>query len=321
MGAFGFTDVSNVAYNFLGGVSANDFGVIATPGAKVVYVCNALPSNMYDQSITSRTVSTLSSALSQCRSGFVDTVVVLPGHSENVTDATMLNNLVAGTRIVGIGDPSQDNAPTFRWTATASQWAVSVKNVVIQNLRLRMEGANGVVKALNVTGSGFKMVGCNVQVASGASNKATIAIEIGSGATECQIVGNRFRGTETHNVTDLIKVVGATTPDDLFIAENDILASATAANGLIHVTVAAKRVHLLRNRLYNTHTSSTAAIAVDNVAADGVIEENYVYVMNDGTAASQGIVFAGTATMKCSQNFCTDEPRKSGVLAPAAVAT
>jgi hypothetical protein len=297
------------------------FGTLLPPGGRVVYLRSTGPQDGDDQSLVKRLFLTLSSALAQCRAGLADTVIVLPGHTENVTDALMLTNLVAGTRIIGVGCPYQDDAPQFRWTATASQWPITAKNVLISNLRLRLEGANGVVKAIVTTASGTSLVGNNIEVASGATAKATIAIEVGSAAHDCIIAANFMHGTETHNVTDLIKVVGGTVPLRLRIIDNTIIASATAANGLIHLTVAALRVNISRNVLYNTHTASTATIAVDNVAADGIIVENYSGILTDGVAASTGIVFAGTATMKCFQNFTSDEPRKSGALSPAAVAT
>jgi len=295
------------------------FGTLLPPTTRVAaYVLSGGVQDLMPQSIASMLVPTLSSALARCRAGQGDVVYVLPGHSENVTDATMLDNLVAGTRIIGLGDPNQSNAPTFRWTDTSGEWSVDQDNVEITGLRLRMEGANGITKAINVTGAGFKMAGNNVQLASGSSNKATIGIEIGSGATEAQILGNVFRGTATHNVTDGIKVVGSTVPSDLKIIGNVMDASATAANGLIHVTVAAKRIYIAANEIYNTHTSSTACITIDNVAASGVIARNMMGVLADNTAESQGLSLGAAHVCRVFENYCTDEDDASGVLSPAA---
>lgn len=305
----------------IGGGVQTEFGTLIPPGVRVSYVRSTGVQSGDDGDVAQRLLPTLAQGLAQCRSGMGDIVFVLPGHSESVSDATMLTNLVAGTRIIGVGDPNRSDAPTFRWTATTSQWAVNKNDVEIANLRLKLEGANGVVKAINITGSGCRLNCNNILVASGATAKATIAIEVGSGATECEIAGNYIRGTATHNVTDCIKLVGATTPDDCVIKGNLIVASATAANGLIHATVAAKRVSILNNVIYNTHTSSTACIAFDDVAVDGVCAFNMVGTMNDGTASAQGITFGTSATVKAFENYSCDEPKKSGVLAPAVVAT
>lgn len=294
----------------LGGV------VVLPPGGNVIYVRSTIPDDFDPPGLNQRTATTLAGALASCRASRGDTIVVLPGHSESVTDANMLANLAAGTKIIGMGWGA--SMPTFRWTATGSSWAVNKNDILIKGLRLRLEGANGVVKAINITGADCMFVNNDVEVASGATAKATIAMEIGSGAIRCGIIGNRFRGTETHNVTDGIKVVGATTPDDLLIAHNRMMFSATAANGLIHITVAAKRVDINRNVLYNTHTASTACIAVDAVAADGVFELNSYGTVNNGTVTSQGATFGAGALIRSFECYSNDEPVKSGVLTPAA---
>lgn len=296
------------------------FGLLLPPGGNVAAYVRSTGAQDYDESaIKARLVPTLAQGLNKCRAGLGDTVVVLPGHSESVADATMLDNLRAGCNIVGIGQGS--TKPTFRWTATGGKWLVDDANVRISGLKLQMEGANGVVKALEITASGFLLEDCDIEVASDATAKAAIAIEIGSGATHCTIRGNYLYGTETHNVTDGIKVVGGTVPSDLKICGNVMLASATAANGLVHVTVAAKRVMIMGNTIYNTHTASTACVAVDAVAADGVIAYNNVATVNNGAASGQGITLGAGALFRAFQNFSSDEPVKSGVLAPVVVAT
>ena len=303
-----------------GAAVGTPWGTMLAPATRVAaYVRSGGPADGDDELVRSMLVTSLKDALRHVRSGRGDTIVVLPGHSENVDDGTFMDNLVAGTRIIGAGRGS--SMPEIRWAAQAAQWAIAVDNVVLQGLRLRMEGANGVTKAMVVTGSDFLMQGCDIEVASGASNKAAIAIEVGSAAHRATIRGNRLRGTETHNVTDCIKVVGATPPSDLVVAGNMAVLSATAGNGIVNVTVASKRVVITGNLFYNTHTSSTACIAVGNVAADGVIAHNACATVNDGTAANQGVVIGAAATVRCFENYSSDEAGKSGVLAPAAVAT
>jgi len=318
--AYGAPFIPDLPYMAAGAGVKTNYGItLLPPGSRVAaYVRSTGQQSGDDPFILTNLVTTLAAGLARVRAGFGDTVVVLPGHSESVADATTFSGaLLAGTRILGFGRGG--NMPVFRWTATTSQWSVAVADVVIQGLRLRLEGANGVVKAIVVTGADFGLYGCDIEVASGASNKATIALELGSGATRADVSGNIWRGTATHNVTDGLKVVAAI--DQARICDNEMEFSATAANGLVHVTAAATSIKILRNVMDNTHTASSACIAVDSVAATGTIADNYAGVLNDGTAASQGIVLAGTATIKCFQNFCSDEPRKSGALAPAVVAT
>lgn len=169
-----FTDLP--AYGIQSGLQT-PFGIVLPPAQQVLYVRSTGPQSGDSPDLVARLLPTLAQALAYCRAGLGDTVVCLPGHSESVTDATMLTNLVAGTKVIGLGRGG--NMPVFRWTATGSQWAVAVADVVFANLRLRLEGANGVVKAIAVTAADVQFVGCDFEVSSGAANLATIALEIG----------------------------------------------------------------------------------------------------------------------------------------------
>jgi hypothetical protein len=295
------------------------FGItLLPPGSRIAaYVRSTGVQTGDDQFTASNLVPTLAAGLAKVRAGLGDTVAVLPGHSESVTDATMLTNLVAGTRIVGFGRGS--NMPVFRWTATGSQWVLDDADVTITGLRLRLEGANGVVKAIVSTAADIGIYGCDIEVASGASNKATIALEIGAASHRFELIGNVFRGTATHNVTDGVKLVGVS--DQVRITDNEMVFSATAANGLIDVTSAVTGLKVLRNVLDNTMTASTSCITVATAtAATGVFADNYCAILTDGTASATGILFPGSpsATIKCFQNFCSDQPRLSGLLSPVA---
>jgi hypothetical protein len=289
--------------------------VLLPPGGKVAaYVRSGGPQDGDDTTYQGNLVTTLASGLARCRANQGDTVVVLPGHSESGVGTTMMTNLVAGTRIIGIGRGSK--MPVFRWTATTDNWAVSKADVQISGLRLRLEGANGVTEAITWTGADGLLAGNDIEVASGAALKAAIAVNLSTGADRMVIQGNIWRGTATHNVTDGLKITAAL--DQVRVLDNEMVFSATAANGNIHVTAAATNIKVGRNILYNTHTSSTACIAVDAVAADGVFWENYYATVNNGTVTSQGVTFGAGALIRSFLCHSNDEPQKSGVLTPAA---
>lgn len=307
--------------NFPGGIASMGIPLPAAnmypPGGAVRFVGNrsGLPASTGKDA--AHPYSTLAAALADSKIAVASscgTVYVLPGHSESTT-TTVLTGLVAGTRIVGLGEGLL--RPTFRLTATGAQLAISVANVTFENVVFRLEGANGITKAINVTGANVKFINCEFEVASGASNKSTIALEIGTGANRCKILGCTFRGTATHNVTDGIKVAGAV--DQIEIANNVMVFSATAGNGLIHVTAAATNMKIYGNILHNTHTSSTACIKLDDVASTGFLVQNYSANENDGTASAQGVVFAGTTncTVKCAECYSADEKGKNSILGPA----
>lgn len=298
---------------FPGGVDLGTVVVMPT-AANAVFLRSIGPQSADPPALTGKIVPTLAAALAQIRSGLADTVIALPGHSESVADATMLDNLVPGTKIIGVGRGS--NMPVFRWTATGSQWIINDADVVIHGLRLRLEGANGVVKAIVSTAADCVISGCDIEVASGATAKATIAVELGTGAARNEIVGNRWRGTATHNVTNGLLVAGAV--EGIRITDNEMVFSATAANGNINVSVAALNIMIARNLCLNSHTASTACIAFAAAASTGVCADNRVGTINDGTATAQGITVGAGCLVRFFENYSDDEPAKSGILTPGA---
>lgn len=297
------------------------YGTLLPPGGRVAaFVRSAGVQDYDDDMIAKNLVKTLAAGCASARAGRGDVVYVLEGHTESLiaADTTALSAAIkADTKIVGVGEGS--SMPVLRWTAAASSLAVSVANVRIQGLRLRLEGANGVTKAINWTGADGTIADCDIEVASGAALKAAIALEVGVGANKFKLLRNYFRGTSTHNVTDGVKVVAAV--EDLLIQGNLMHFSATAANGNIHVTAAALRLAMIQNWLTNDHTASTACIAIDAVAATGIISDCRVATINNGVATAQGITLGAGCLVRAFESYSSDEPVKSGILTPTVVAT
>lgn len=310
-------------YGFNAG-NASERGIYVSPGSRVILLCNSTGRAGDDPAVTARfyggTQGTLSSALALCRANMGDTILVLPGHAENVGTNDMAN-LVAGTRIIGVstGDPKQSTAPTFTWNATGSTWAINKANVEISGLRLLMDGANGVVKAINITAAGCRLSGNFMRWSSSAALLATIAIEVGSAATDTTIFGNYIQGDAAGLVTDGIKLVGATTPDRTTISNNTIIAAANVNNGFIHVTVAALNLLIHGNIMYNVGANSVACIALDNVALDGVASYNMMGVKSAaGAPAAEGIVSGGASVLLVAfENRCVTAKFTTGIVSPA----
>ena len=293
------------------------YGISLPPGGNVVYVRSTGAADFDPPELIGRVVPTLSAALSQCRSGKMDTVVILPGHSESVTDATMLDNLVAGTRIVGVGQG--DYRPTFTWTATTSQWKLDNAGVVLSNLLLKFTGAT-VVKAIDITAADVSILGCEVVNAIGAGSSATVGIAVSNASHGCKIIGNHIHGAGlAAGVTDAVLVAGTTVPTDVIIKDN-VIVTPVATNGPVRVSVAATNFIIASNYIYNLQTAAVAGISVGNVAADGLIAGNMIGLSEgsaSSTAATSGVVFTSTgSTAKCFENYVCNPARKSAPLNP-----
>lgn len=315
--------VPNLPFSNSGYGYRTPWGQLLPPGGKLMaYVSSVAPStfNGDDPLLNSGIpiMPTLASALALCRANKGDMVMCLPGHSESVVDNTMLTNLVAGTRIIGVGQGS--NMPTFRWTATAAQWILNDADVQIVGLRLRQEGANGVVLAADVSAADVSIMECDIELSSGAANLATIGTRLSAGADRFLFQRNRVRGVAAGVSTDglLINAVVA----NPFIMDNVMIAAATAANGLIRVAaVAALGIYIARNDLYNIAAASTACVAFGAAANDGLLCYNNLGILTNGVASATGVTFGVGSLVKAFQNFCSDEPQRSGILSPPVVAT
>lgn len=278
------------------------FGLVLPPGGQVAsFVRSTGAQSNDDPAIASNLVTTLAAGLARSRSGLGDTVILLPGHSESVVDNTMLANLVPGTRIIGVGTGSA--MPTFRWTATASQWPLNKADVYISGLRLRMEGA-AVVVAVDVTAADNTLAECDIELGS-ATSQAVIAIRLSAGATRAKIALNQFRGLAAAVSTDIILLNAAI--DSPVITDN--VSQAAATNGFFRTAAIVTNLFIARNRVYNTGAGSVIAGVLGAQASDGIISDNSFFVKAAATGANVITLGAG-ALVQFFQNGFSDAATK-----------
>ena len=297
----------------------SNFGpVTLAPGARVAaYVRSTGGASDDDPVISNNLVPTLAAGLARCRAGKNDVVFVLAGHTENVTGATMLDNLVAGTRVIGCGVGT--NRPNFRWTATTAQWVLNDADCSFSNLILRLEGAV-VVKGIVCTAAENAILGCDIDTGTVAStNLATIGIEIGAGATNFKLAGNYIHSVADSGSTNVVKVAGVC--DGASIVGNKIMAAtATAATiGVIDITAAATGLDIGDNLLQNRLASSQVGLSVTGaVACTGVVYDNFV-ATEAGTPVSDSFLVNAASLLRFFDNKGSDTKNTSGLLAPAVV--
>ncbi len=288
-----------------------EFGTLVPPGSNVFYVRSTGASIQDPPEIAKRIDLTLAAALLKCRAGYGDIIVCLPGHSESVTSTP---TFIAGVKITSPGHGS--NRAVFRWTATTSTWTVAAADVIISNLRLRLEGASGVTKAISVTAADVQFDGCDIETASGASNGAIIGIELGTGAARATISNCRFRGVTYASAANVVKITG-TAQDGIRILNSTFFAPGHVTTGLIQVNNAATNLDFSNLRMYNTTASSTACICLDDFASDGLMSNIDMADKNNGTATAQGITFGSSTLVQCSRTYEVDEVKKNSILSPA----
>lgn len=228
------------------------------------------------------TYTTVSLALAQCLANNGDVIIVMPGHTENITSATDLAMSVAGVRVVGLGIGNSRPKFTFT-TATTANIPVTAANCAIENVILDLTGFDAIAAGITVTAAGFTLRD-NKVILAGATNQATLGILTAAGATDLTILNNMMEGTNNAGLTSAISLVGG---DAVRIEGNYIVAAAGASAGLIAgATTDTTNLFILRNFLNNLTASSTKAIVLTS-GSTGFISENKMQILS-GTAPITG---------------------------------
>ena len=302
----------------------NDYLAIGTPFGLLTSPCSrvaayVLSGGIWDgapSEIRNALVTTLDAGLAKCRAGYQDIVYALPGHAENVTATTcILANQVAGAQVIGLGNGSY--RPTFTFTATASQWNVTVSNMRFSNLAF-VAAANGITKAILFTGTDNTMDNCDFLCATSAALYALIPVEVAAAAHRTTIARNVFRTTgATGAITEVINVAGAS--DLTKIIQNEFLV-ANATSLVINVAAAVATNLVIANNQIAVTAATAAAVGViilGAAAMTGYVCSNYIYNVVAGNAFSGGITLGAGVLVGLWDNRNADEVVKSAVLTPA----
>lgn len=297
-------------------------GTFVQPGGRVAaYVRSTGAQDLDDLFVRDNLVLTINEGLKRCRSGLGDVVYVLPGHVENIDAADDWPDLVAGTQIVGCGRPGASNNPTLTWTATAGTILLNVANVSVIGLTMNWAGIDNVAAPITVSAAGCAMLGNHIVVQSAAASAGAVqGVDVGVAGNGFRFVGNRcVSDDEGEPLTGggVVMVSGAA--NDVVVANNYISGAAANTVGLIIVSAAATNVTISHNWLYNLETTSgDACIVIGNVAATGIVCNNYNKFMTgaDPNAADIGVFYGAAATTIGSfENYSVDDTFLQAILA------
>lgn len=211
MPAFGSFNMENLRWVGLASGVSTDFGTLIPPGARVAgYVRSTGVQDFDDEDVKRRISLTLNAALAQCRPGMGDYVFVLPGHVESVSSANFLSSLVAGTKIIGLGDGNL--RPTFTWTTATSTVLMNVANVAIHNCILKLEPGAGTVTVaapITISAAGCQISNCRIMFGTDASNLVTIGITTTAAADDLVLANLECFGATAAGCTTFLQLVGA----------------------------------------------------------------------------------------------------------------
>lgn len=233
-------------------------------GRVAAYVRSTGPQSGDDPDIANQIVTTLNAGLIRCRASRGDIVIVLPGHTENISSADQMSNLVAGTRILGMGYGTF--RPTFTWTANGATFLFDVANTVLDNCILNMDSGAGtggspiaVAAPITISAAGCQISNCLVRTSTDANNKATIPFTTTDAADDLVLANLRVYGATAGESTTMFQMLGV----DRLQMINCYVAGATsaAAVGVVRfAATAATDIRVQGCTFINRKASSSQAV-------------------------------------------------------------
>lgn len=253
-------------------------------------------------------------ALSLCKAGRGDLILVLPGHTENLSNNSTYT-IPDGVTILGYGYGSA--RPTFIFTGGTATNITFGGTAFLSNLVFDLTGVANVALGFNVTTPGVQISSCRF-IASSATNHATSVLALAASdfvffnsevdATGASTgVATGINVTASANRTEII--------NNFFHGNFSTAALAcTNANPLINCLVQ-------NNDFYQTNaTAAQPVISIAGAAPSGVFAFNNFFVNATTTGVGSSILGTPTSTLLVwSQNFgYNNVANKGGNLIPAA---
>jgi hypothetical protein len=278
------TNLYRMPYFTVGGGISTEFGAWVPRGSKVMYVRSTGIQSQDEQAFARKILPSVQSALAQCRSGMDDVIFVLPGHVESISSADYFNGLVAGTKIVGLGEGN--SRPTFTWTTATSTILLNVANVAIKNCILNLEPGAGTVTVaapITVSAAGCQILGCRMRTSTDASNKTTIGVTTTAAADDFVFAGNTVIGATAGTCTTAVRIVGGTRLRmvDCFFS----LATSAVGVGPVQFLTTAPTNCQIENCFFQNSLASSTAGFTGMAAATGQLNNCRASVLSGGNAA------------------------------------
>jgi hypothetical protein len=235
-----------------------------------------------------------------------DVIYVLPGHVENIGNATVTCN-VAGVRIIGVGTGT--DRPLISFNNAAANIAITAASVTFRNFQTTTTVAN-VTKLFNVTGAYCILDGVDY-VDTASSNPLSFLLT--SSAANYVTVQNcdHYCTTAGTSAQTWIELVGMTRPR---IRNNNInvtLDNAAGSHVIAVVTTAATDVEIYGNDIVQKGGTSQTEVIAMLTNTTGSIDNN-----NCHCNASHYTGLTTAASCYCTNNYSSVTVNKSGVLDP-----
>ena len=265
---------------------------------------------------TIRFHSTVLSAMNATVAGRGDTIFVLPGHTENIANATALVANKAGVSVIGLGYGTMRPTLTFITAATANI-PVSAANVTFENVLFVANFADITSVFTVTTGPNLVVRNCEFRDTSSILNFLTIVTTTVSVVADgLTFVGNRLSILGTTAATTPIKIAG--THSRVQIMDNFIVKAVLNNTSclLSHGALVVTNLEMARNRLFSANTDSATGgflITTSSTTNTGMVYDNYV----NGLDVAGAILVTAGSKYGMFNNLYDGDVDASGFVLPA----
>jgi hypothetical protein len=278
-------------------------GLPQTTG-KYFYVHSGTGNNGNSGETKDEALATIDYAVGKCTANKGDVIIVMPGHSENISAATSLVVDVAGVSIIGLGRGRM--RPQLHFTNTAGTIEMDAANTRLSNLVL-LASVSAVVVGINVDADGVMLD--NLEFGYVDTGDDFITMVDVDAFDYAEIVNCRFLAESgAAGAAEAIRL------DDCHFVRivNNWFSGQWSDSVIVGEGAAGTDLLLAENQMYNADTGDANGIDL-NVAFTGIISNNRIATLY--AVAVANLLDPGSCL--CTENYAVNAIDETGIVIPA----
>ena len=247
-------------------------------------------------------VDSISNAFKKDRVAANGLIVVLPGHSEDVTAANGILCDIAGVHVLGLGEGSARPSINFT-TVVGADIEVDAANITFENLKFDATGIDALTGPIDVDAANFTLRNCEVLLADGDGQCSDFLVG-DANADDLLVEDCLFKASADAGPQSAIQIVGSDHP----MIKRNVIYGDFAVSPIENVTTACTRVDIAHNDMDNYNANDFCISLVGTT--DGSIRYNSMRV------ATNGQVTWVTTTNDCSlyENYGVNADAETGMI-------
>jgi len=281
--------------NYPNGISSFGMPLFGTTTGAVWFVDDS-GSNGNSGTDSDNPFATIDYAIGQCTANKGDTIIVMPGHTEDISAAAGIALDVAGVSIVGLGNGG--DRPTITYSATDSTFAVSAAACTVKNIMFEAGIADVVVGiTLSAAAHYFTMEACESYEGSAAGTYNFVNFL--TATTGCDFMTFKdciFIGNDTNNDSFINGAI-----HDGLVVENCYFASNVAqatACGLIYTSGNVTNLRI-KNSDFRSNIDNAVFIDLNGTANGGTVSRCNFSSIDTVGAVTAGFDLTGAHCFEC----------------------